>query len=128
MIISRLEMVPCLCYVLRHHDLSCSFNSFLCIAIVTRKIVMSWIPSACLRDLIMDYQKTNLSLHVSISCTRWILTFSPHGKFVAFLILFYCLLVSFTYSVFLRLNSGAIFLSVFPIVLFGFLDSQLQAR
>lgn len=58
-------------------------NLLLCIAIVTRKILMSWIQTACLRDLITDYLKTNFSLHVSISCTRWILIFSPRGKYMS---------------------------------------------
>ena len=45
-----------------------------------RKIVMYWIQSFNPRDPVMVYQKTNLFLHVSTSCTRWILIFSTHGK------------------------------------------------
>lgn len=55
-------------------------DSSFCVAFV-RKISMYWILTAKQRDRIMAYQRTNLSLHVSISCTRWILTFSIHGNF-----------------------------------------------
>ena len=48
---------------------------------------MYWTLTANQRDQTMIYQKTNLSLHVSISSTRWILKFSIHGNFEEFVVL-----------------------------------------
>ena len=47
-----------------------------------RKIKTASLRNVHIKDLIMDYLRINLFLHVSINFIRWILKYLIHGKLV----------------------------------------------
>lgn len=96
---------------------------------LSRKTVTRQIQAVNPGAQIMGCQRTNSFLLVLISSTRWILRYLRHGSVRMTFILVYILLVNTICIILFEFDiAGAIFLSVYQTVLFGFSDFQLQER